>query len=110
METGVGRFQGYEECRPGARPVARPGQCGDECASEERLSGLCTITANTDARSPRYRMGRVAVPAIVESLEDLYRVQRGEMSADQVRRIEVAEALIDTGATALSMPRQFVQQ
>lgn len=55
-------------------------------------------------------MGRVAVPAVVESLEDLYRVHRGEIAADQVRHIEVAEALVDTGATGLSLPRQLVQQ
>src|SRR5437868_103617 len=55
-------------------------------------------------------MGRVAVPAIVESLEDLYRVHRGEIAADQVRRVEVTEALVDTGATGLSLPRQLIQQ
>jgi clan AA aspartic protease len=55
-------------------------------------------------------MGRVTAPAVVESLEDLYRVQRGEMSAEHVRRVDVSEALVDTGATGLSLPRQFVQQ
>ncbi len=55
-------------------------------------------------------MGRVAVPAVVESLEDLYRVHRGELSPDRVRRIEIPEALVDTGATGLSLPRQLVQQ
>jgi len=55
-------------------------------------------------------MGRVAVPAVIESLEDLYRVQRGEIAADQVRRIEAADALVDTGATGLSLPRRFIQQ
>ncbi len=55
-------------------------------------------------------MGRVVVPAVVESLEDLYRVRRGEMAADKTRRIEVAEALLDTGATALSLPRRLVEQ
>jgi clan AA aspartic protease len=55
-------------------------------------------------------MGRVVVPAVIESLEDLYRVQRGEMAADQVRRVEVTEALVDTGATGLSLPRRFVEQ
>ncbi|HYV34297.1 MAG TPA: aspartyl protease family protein [Gemmataceae bacterium] len=55
-------------------------------------------------------MGRVAVPAVVESLEDVYRVHRGEMPADQARRFEVQEALIDTGATGLSLPRRLVQQ
>jgi predicted aspartyl protease len=55
-------------------------------------------------------MVRVAVPAVVESLEDLYRVHRGEFVAEQVRRFEVTEALVDTGATGLSLPRQLVQQ
>jgi len=55
-------------------------------------------------------MGRVAVTAIVESLEDLYRVQREDLAADQVRRLEIAEALVDTGATGLSLPRRMVGQ
>jgi clan AA aspartic protease len=55
-------------------------------------------------------MGRVSVSAIVESLEDVYRVHRGEMSGDQARRVEVAEALVDTGATGLSLPRRLVEQ
>jgi clan AA aspartic protease len=50
------------------------------------------------------------VPAVVESLEDLYRVHRGEIAADQARRVDVAEALVDTGATGLSLPRQLIQQ
>lgn len=55
-------------------------------------------------------MGRVVVQAVVESLEDLYRVHRGEMAVDQVRRVEVAEALVDTGATGLSLPRRLIEQ
>jgi clan AA aspartic protease len=55
-------------------------------------------------------MGRVAVPAVVESLEDLYRVHRGDMAAEQIRRVEVVEALVDTGATGLSLPRRLVEQ
>ena len=55
-------------------------------------------------------MGRVAVPAVIESLEDLYRAQRGEMPAERVRRIEVEVALVDTGATALSLPQRMVTQ
>ncbi len=55
-------------------------------------------------------MGRVAVPAVVESLEDVYRLHRGEIAADQVRRVEIADALVDTGATGLSLPQKLVQQ
>ena len=55
-------------------------------------------------------MGRVVVPAVVESLEDLYRVHRGELAGAQVRRVEVVDTLVDTGATGLSLPRRLVQQ
>lgn len=55
-------------------------------------------------------MGRVVVSALVESLEDLYRVHRGELATAQVRRVEIAEALVDTGATGLSLPRRLVEQ
>ncbi len=55
-------------------------------------------------------MERVTVPAVIESIEDLYRVQRGELAADRVRRINVSEAIVDTGATALSLPRHLVGQ
>ena len=55
-------------------------------------------------------MGRVVVPAVIESLEDLYRVHRGEMASAQVRKVEVVEALVDTGATGLSLPRRLVEQ
>jgi predicted aspartyl protease len=55
-------------------------------------------------------MGRITVCAIIESLEDVYRVHRGDLRADQVRRIEVTDALIDTGATALSLPHGMIVQ
>lgn len=55
-------------------------------------------------------MGRVIVPAVIESLEDVYRVYRGELTADQVRRVEVVDALVDSGATGLSLPRSLIQQ
>ncbi len=53
-------------------------------------------------------MGRVAVPATIESIDDLYRVHRGEIPATAVRRIEVPAALVDTGATTLSMPASMI--
>lgn len=55
-------------------------------------------------------MGRVAVTAVIESIEDLYRVRRGELADDQVRRVTVSDALIDTGATALSLPGRLVRE
>lgn len=55
-------------------------------------------------------MGRVVVSAVVESLEDLYRVHRGELASAQVRRVDVVEALVDTGANGLSLPRRLIEQ
>ncbi len=56
------------------------------------------------------QMGRVTVPAAMESLEDVYQVQRGQITADQVRRVSVQDALVDTGATGLSMPASMIRQ
>ena len=55
-------------------------------------------------------MGKVLVAAKIESLEDLFRVERGELVDDEVRRVEVVDALVDTGATILAMPKRLIQQ
>jgi clan AA aspartic protease len=55
-------------------------------------------------------MGRVAVTAKVENLGDLVLVKRGFLPADQVRSIEVSDALVDTGASILSLPKSMIQQ
>jgi predicted aspartyl protease len=55
-------------------------------------------------------MGRVTVSAEIESIEDLHRVRRGELAEAQVRRLSVPDALIDTGATALSLPRRMIAE
>src|SRR3972149_6192197 len=54
-------------------------------------------------------MGRVAVTATIENLHDLENASQGLLRADQVRRVEVPDALVDTGASMLSMPRRLVQ-
>ena len=55
-------------------------------------------------------MGRVSVQAIVESFEVLWDVERGLLAADRVRRLVVADALVDTGATFLALPTTMIQQ
>ena len=55
-------------------------------------------------------MGKVLVTAKVENLYDLYEVSRGQLRDDEVRRVEVADALVDTGASTLSLPRRVVAQ
>jgi predicted aspartyl protease len=58
----------------------------------------------------RETMGRVTVRAIVENMEDALCAERGQLSSDKVRRIVIDDALIDTGATTLSMPRSLVEK
>jgi predicted aspartyl protease len=55
-------------------------------------------------------MGRVLTEATIENLKDLWDVDRGLMPADQARRINVTDALVDTGATLLSLPTRIIQQ
>jgi predicted aspartyl protease len=53
-------------------------------------------------------MGKVVVPAKIENLDDLFRVQTGDRSEAEVRGVEVTDALIDTGAFGLLMPLRMV--
>jgi predicted aspartyl protease len=55
-------------------------------------------------------MGRVLTEATIENLEDLWAAKRGLVAAEDVRRIVVADALVDTGATLLSLPRRLIGQ
>jgi predicted aspartyl protease len=55
-------------------------------------------------------MGRVLTEVIIENFEDLYAVKRGAMHNDQVRRVVVPDALVDTGATVLSLPTRLIRQ
>ena len=55
-------------------------------------------------------MGKVIVPARVVNFTDLAMVKRGLLAADQVRTVEVPDALVDTGATLLSLPKRFIAQ
>jgi predicted aspartyl protease len=55
-------------------------------------------------------MGRVTVAAKIENLGELLLVEKGLLTADQVHRIEVSDALVEPGATALSMPKSLIDQ
>jgi predicted aspartyl protease len=55
-------------------------------------------------------MGKVLVAAKIENLNDLFLVKQGTLTPDRVRSIEVVDALVDTGAMHLSIPRRFVEQ
>jgi predicted aspartyl protease len=55
-------------------------------------------------------MGKVLVAAKIENLADLLKVRDGALSAEQVRLVNVGDALVDTGATMLSLPRRLIAQ
>ena len=55
-------------------------------------------------------IGRVLTEATIENLEDLWAVRRGSLPPDQVRRVTVNDALVDTGATLLSLPTRLIRQ
>ena len=55
-------------------------------------------------------IGKVVVPARIENLQDAYDVEKGVLLAEDVRTVEVSDALVDTGATMLSIPRHLIAQ
>jgi predicted aspartyl protease len=54
-------------------------------------------------------MGRVVTKATIENLKDLWDAERGLIPADRVRRVTVPDALVDTGATLLSLPTGLIR-
>jgi predicted aspartyl protease len=59
--------------------------------------------------STELEMGRVVAAATVENLEDLWRCRRGDLTPAEIRRIEIPEALVDTGATTLCLPQSLIE-
>jgi predicted aspartyl protease len=55
-------------------------------------------------------MGRVLTEATIESLEDLWAAKRGLINSEQVRRLDLTDALVDTGATLISLPTRMIRQ
>lgn len=55
-------------------------------------------------------MGRVTIEATVENLKDLWAVEQGFIPPEQVRRIILSDALVDTGATHLGLPLRLITE
>jgi predicted aspartyl protease len=55
-------------------------------------------------------MGIVLVTALIENLDDVKDVEKGLIPDAQVRRIEIVDARVDTGATYVSMPLRLINQ
>ena len=55
-------------------------------------------------------MGRVVVAARISNFQDSYQANKGLLPAASVRAVVVSEALVDTGAMLLSLPRRLIQE
>jgi predicted aspartyl protease len=55
-------------------------------------------------------LGRVVTEARVENLKDLWAVELGLRPPCQARAVTIPDALVDTGATLLSLPTSVVKQ
>jgi hypothetical protein len=55
-------------------------------------------------------VGRIVTSAVIENIEDLLLVRAGHRKPEEVRRIGIAEALVDTGTTFLSLPKSVLQK
>jgi clan AA aspartic protease len=53
--------------------------------------------------------GRVLTELTVENLRDLWDAENGRIPPDQVRRVTVSDALVDTGAAMLSLPTRLIR-
>src|SRR6185369_6646848 len=55
-------------------------------------------------------MGKVLTAVRIENLQDLFDVEKGALPADSRRFVDVADALVDTVATLLSLPKRFIEK
>jgi predicted aspartyl protease len=55
-------------------------------------------------------MDRVLTGATIENLKDLWAIKQGLRTAGEARRVIVSDALVDTGATLLSLPTSLIHQ
>ena len=55
-------------------------------------------------------MGRVLTEATIENLKDLWAAERGLIPITEIRCVHVKDALVDTGATALALPKRYIEQ
>ena len=55
-------------------------------------------------------MGRVLTEATFENLKDVWDVKRGLLPSEKARSVTITDALVDSGATLLSLPTRLIQQ
>jgi len=62
------------------------------------------------AKGKGTKMGRVLTSIQVENMDDLFALKRGLIGRDEVRTVHVNDALVDTGATILSLPTRLIKE
>jgi len=55
-------------------------------------------------------LGRVVTEAKIENLKDLWAVEQGLRSPEEARALTITDALVDTGATLLSLPTELIKR
>jgi predicted aspartyl protease len=55
-------------------------------------------------------MGRVTTEATIYNVHDLVEAKFGKLPADQVRKVVVTDARVDTGVTTLALPKRLIDQ
>jgi predicted aspartyl protease len=55
-------------------------------------------------------MEPVTTQATIENMKDLWEVESGLRPAQHARRVALQDALVDTGATVLSLPSNIIRQ
>ena len=66
--------------------------------------------SDTTLKPETEERGRVTVTAKITNLEDLWRADRGEIGQEDVRSIDVDDAVVDTGCIGLAMPESMVSE
>lgn len=55
-------------------------------------------------------MGRVTVAATIENINDSMDAKQGRIKSDEIRKVDVEDALVDTGAKLLGLPKRLIDQ
>ncbi len=55
-------------------------------------------------------MGRVIVAARIENLADTVLANAGHLKPEDIRVLEIPDALVDAGSTRLALPRSLIEQ
>ena len=74
------------------------------------ITRKATVRKTSKTKTGPHEMGRVTTAALIENMKDAYAVELGVMVAADARRVEVSDALVDTEATLLSIPKRLIKQ